>query len=67
MRGRALLQRVEEFARKEITLALPAAQRAASHGVQAFLKKFSEEYVNERKKLKSGTGARSRFGGQGRR
>jgi hypothetical protein len=31
------------------------------------LKKFSEEYANERKKLKSGTGARSRFGGQGRR
>ena len=67
MRGRALLQRVGEFAREEVTLALPAAQRAASHGVQAFLKKFSEEYLNERKKLKSGTGARSRFGGQGRR
>ena len=61
------MQRVGEFAREEVTLALPAAQRAASHGVQAFLKKFSEEYVNERKKLKSGTGARSRFGGQGRR
>ena len=67
MRGRVLLQRVEEFARKEVTLALPAAQRAASHGVQAFLKKFSEEYANERKKLKSGTGARDRFGGQERR
>jgi hypothetical protein len=62
-----LLQRVGEFARKEVTLALPAAQRAASHGVQAFLKKFSEEYANERKKLKRGTGARSPFGGQGRR
>jgi hypothetical protein len=58
---------VQEFARKEITLAIPAAQRAASHGVQAFLKKFSEEYANERKKLKSGAGARSPFGGQGRR
>ena len=67
MRGRALLQRVGEFARKEVTLALPAAQRAASHGLQAFLKKFSEEYANERKKLKRGTGARSPFGGQGRR
>ena len=66
MRGRALLQRVGEFARKESALALPAAQRAASHGVQAFLKKFSEEYANERKKLKSRTGARSGFGGQGR-
>ena len=67
MRGRALLQRVGEFARKEVTLALPAAERAASHGVQAFLRKFSEEYANERKKLKSGTGARDRFGGQERR
>ena len=67
MRGRALLQRVEEFARKEITLALPAAQRAASHGVQAFLKKFSEEYANEWKKLKTGAGARVRFGPHWRR
>jgi hypothetical protein len=67
MRGRELLQRVGEFARKEVTLALPAAQRAASHGIQAFLKKFSEEYANERKKLKGGSGARSRFGAQGRR
>jgi hypothetical protein len=67
MRGRALLQRVGEFARKEITLALPAAQRAASHGMQAFLKKFSEEYANERKKQKSGAGVRSRLGHQGRR
>ena len=67
MRGRMFLQRVGEFARKEVTLAMPAAQRAASHGVQAFLKKFSEEYANERKKLKSGTGTRYRFGPQGRR
>ena len=67
MRGRGLLQRVGEFARKEVTLALPAAQRAASHGVQAFLKKFSEEYANERKKLKSDASARSRFGARGRR
>jgi hypothetical protein len=59
MRGRVLLQRVGEFARKEVALALPAAQRAASHGVQAFLKKFSEEYAKERKKLKGSTGARS--------
>jgi hypothetical protein len=67
MRGRAILQRVGEFARKEVTLALPAAQRAASHGLQAFLKKFSEEYVNERKKQNSSAGVRSRFGPQGRR
>ena len=45
------MQRVGEFARKEITLALPAAQRAATHGAQAFFKKFSEEYAKERKKL----------------
>ncbi len=62
MRGRELLRSVGEFARKEVTLALPAAQRAASHGLQAFLKKFSEEYGKERKKLKSGAGARSRLG-----
>ena len=61
------MQRVGEFARKEITLALPAAQRAATHSAQAFFKKFSEEYANERKKLKDGAGTRSRFGGQGRR
>jgi hypothetical protein len=61
------MQRVGEFARKEVTLALPAAQRAESHGMQAFLKKYSEEYANERKKLKSGGGARSWFGPQGRR
>ena len=67
MRGRALLQRVGEFARKEITLALPAAQRAASHGMQAFFKKFSEEYANERKKSKSGAGTPSQFGHQRRR
>jgi hypothetical protein len=67
MRGQQLLQKVEEFARREVTLALPAAQRAASHGIQAFFKKFSEEYVNERKKLKSGAGVRSRFGAPGRR
>lgn len=50
MRGR-MFQKVSELAKKEITLALPAARRAASHGVQAFFKKFSEEYAKERKKL----------------
>jgi hypothetical protein len=67
MRGQELLQRVGEFARKEVTLALPAAQRAASHGIQAFLRKFSEEYANERRKLKSGERTPSRFGHRGRR
>ena len=50
MRGQVLLQRVGEFARKEIALALPAAQRAAGHAAQAFIKKFSEEYTRERGK-----------------
>jgi hypothetical protein len=47
--GRAI-QKVGEFARKEVTLAFPAAKRAASHAAQAFFKKFSEEYAKERKK-----------------
>ena len=50
MRGR-ILQKVGEFARKEVSVALPAAKRAVGHGMQAFLKKFSEEYTKERKKL----------------
>ena len=50
MRGR-MVQKVSEFARREATLAIPAAKRAVSHGVQAFFKKFSEEYAKERKKL----------------
>ena len=48
--GRRAIQRVNEFARSEFTLALPAAKRAASHAAQAFFKKFSEEYAKERKK-----------------
>ncbi len=54
MRAR-ILQKVNEFARREATVALPAARRAAEHGIQAFLKKFSEEYAKERKKLKGRT------------
>jgi len=46
-----MVQKVSEFARREATLAIPAAKRAVSHGVQAFFKKFSEEYAKERKKL----------------
>jgi hypothetical protein len=48
-RGR-VIQKVGELARKEVTLAFPAAKRAASHAAQAFFKKFSEEYAKERKK-----------------
>lgn len=50
MRGR-VLQKVTEFVQREATVALPAARRAVGHGVEAFLKKFSEEYAKERKKL----------------
>ena len=50
MRAR-VVHKVSEFARREATLVLPAAKRAVGHGVQAFLKKFSEEYAKERKKL----------------
>ena len=48
--GRRTIQKINELARSEFTLAFPAAKRAASHAAQAFLKKFSEEYAKERKK-----------------
>jgi hypothetical protein len=48
--GRRAIQKLNEYARSEFTLAFPAAKRAASHAAQAFVKKFSEEYVKERKK-----------------
>lgn len=48
-RGRAF-QKIADLARREATVAFPAAKRAASHGLQAFWKKFSEEYAKERKK-----------------
>lgn len=47
--GGRVIQKVGEFAREEVTLAFPAAKRAASHAAQAFFKKFSEEYAKERK------------------
>jgi hypothetical protein len=49
VRGR-MLQKANEFVRKEARFVLPAAKRAATHGIQAFFKKFSEEYAKERKK-----------------
>jgi hypothetical protein len=52
--GRRAIQKVNELARSEFTLAFPAAKRAASHAAQAFLKKFSEEYAKERKKTHRG-------------
>jgi hypothetical protein len=49
--GRArALRRVADFARREARVAFPAARRAAGHGIEAFLKKFSEEYAKERRK-----------------
>ena len=45
-----VLRSVAEFARREAGVAFPAARRAAGHGIEAFLKKFSEEYSKERKK-----------------
>ncbi|MGB3632694.1 MAG: hypothetical protein WA982_01500 [Rubrobacteraceae bacterium] len=47
--GRAW-QKLGEVARQEASLAFPAAKRAATHGLQAFWKKFSEEYSKERAK-----------------
>ena len=49
--GRArVLGKGAEVPRREAGLVLPAARRAAGHGIEAFLKKFSEEYAKERRK-----------------
>lgn len=49
--GRArVLRKVADLARHEAGVVFPAAKRAAGHGIEAFLKKFSEEYAKERKK-----------------
>ena len=49
--GRArVFRKVADIARHEAGVVLPAARRAAGHGIEAFLKKFSEEYAKERKK-----------------
>jgi hypothetical protein len=48
-KGRAW-QKLGEVARQEAGFAFPAAKRAATHGLQAFWKKFSEEYSKERAK-----------------
>jgi hypothetical protein len=45
-----ILRKAGEIARREATVAFPAAKRAASHAAQAFIKKFSEEYAKERSK-----------------
>ncbi|CAN5752351.1 hypothetical protein BH24ACT22_BH24ACT22_18750 [soil metagenome] len=48
-KGRAW-QKLGEVISQEAGVALPAAKRAATHGLQAFWKKFSEEYTKERAK-----------------
>jgi hypothetical protein len=45
-----LFRTVADFARREAGVAFPAARRAAGHGIEAFFKKFSEEYAKERKR-----------------
>lgn len=52
-KGRAW-QKLGEVARQEAGFAFPAAKRAATHGLQAFWKKFSEEYSKERSKQSKG-------------
>jgi hypothetical protein len=44
-------EKVPELLRKEVSAAVPAAMRAAGHAGTEFLKKFSEEFPKERKKL----------------
>lgn len=46
-----IARKVYESARREWRAAGPAAMRAASHASKEFLKKFSEEFPKERKKL----------------
>ena len=41
---RWISEKVPEVVRKELSAAVPAAMRAASHGGKEFLKKFSEEF-----------------------
>lgn len=48
-KGRAW-QKLGGIVRQEASVAFPAAKRAATHGLQAFWKKFSEEYTKERAK-----------------
>ena len=50
MRAR-LAEKVAQMAQKEVRAALPAALRAARHGVNAALRKFPQEYAKERRKL----------------
>jgi hypothetical protein len=48
---RWIFEKVPEAVRKELSAAVPTAMRAASHAGKEFLKKFSEEFPKERKKL----------------
>jgi hypothetical protein len=44
------LIKASEFLRKEARTALPAAGRAATHGMREFLKRLPDEYAKERKR-----------------
>jgi hypothetical protein len=48
---RQIIEKVSNSARRELQAAIPAVMRAASHAGKEFLKKFSEEFPKERKKL----------------
>ena len=48
---REISKKVSEAAQREWRAAVPAAMRAATHAGKEFLKKFSEEFPKERKKL----------------
>jgi hypothetical protein len=43
---RWISEKVPELVRKEVSAALPAAMRAASHAGKEFLKKVSEEFCS---------------------
>ncbi len=43
---RWISEKVPELVRMEVSAALPAAMRAASHAGKEFLKKFSEEFCS---------------------
>jgi len=45
-----MARRVVEIARREASVAIPAAIRAAKHAGTVFLKRFPEEYAKERRK-----------------
>jgi hypothetical protein len=45
-----MARRVVEIVRREASVAIPAAIRAAKHAGTVFLRRFPEEYAKERRK-----------------